>query len=94
MYLMLVMATVGIVHGYFSTQLSGYGMLFGYLGANNRAANDPSVLRITEKVPSSAFSWLKAPSSNCRSSCSRSTSVFTFKTLCKIGAETKHSKLT
>ena len=35
-----------------------------------RAANDPSVSTITEKAPTRAFSWLKAP-----------TSAFTFKTL-------------
>ena len=35
-----------------------------------RAANDPSVLTITEKAPTKAFSWLKVP-----------TSAFTFKTL-------------
>ena len=34
-----------------------------------RAANDPSVSTITEKAPTRAFSWLKAP-----------TSAFTFKT--------------
>ena len=28
-----------------------------------RAANDPSVFTITEKVPTGAFSWLKAPTS-------------------------------
>ena len=36
-----------------------------------RAANDPSVLIITEETPTSAFSWLKV-----------STIAFTFKTLC------------
>ena len=35
-----------------------------------RAANDPSVFTITEKAPTRAFSWFKAP-----------TSAFTFKTL-------------
>ena len=35
-----------------------------------RAANDPSVLTITEKAPTRAFSWLKVPTS------------LTFKTLC------------
>ena len=35
-----------------------------------RAANDPSVVTITEKAPTRAFSWLEAP-----------TSTFTFKTL-------------
>ena len=35
-----------------------------------RAANDPSVFTIREKVPTRAFSWLKVP-----------TSAFTFKTL-------------
>ena len=35
-----------------------------------RAANDPSVFTITEKAPTRAFSWLKAP-----------TSAFTFNTL-------------
>ena len=28
-----------------------------------RAANDPSVFTITEKAPTSAFSWLKVPTS-------------------------------
>ena len=28
----------------------------------SRAANDPSVITITEKAPAKAFSWLKAPS--------------------------------
>ena len=28
-----------------------------------RAANDPSVLNVTEKAPTRAFSWLKAPNS-------------------------------
>ena len=27
----------------------------------NRAANDPSVLKITEKAPTRPFSWLKVP---------------------------------
>ena len=36
-----------------------------------RAANDPSVVTITEKAPTRAFSWLDAP-----------TNTFTFKTLC------------
>ena len=36
-----------------------------------RAANDPSVVTITEKAPTRAFSWLKA-----------SISAFTCKTLC------------
>ena len=36
-----------------------------------RAANDPPVFIITEKAPTRAFSWFKAP-----------TSLFTFKTLC------------
>ena len=36
-----------------------------------RAANDPSVFAVMEKAPTSAFSWLKVP-----------TSAFTFKTLC------------
>ena len=34
-----------------------------------RAANDPSVFKITDRAPTRAFSWLKAPSS-----------AFTFKT--------------
>ena len=39
-------------------------------GANTRAANDPSVFTITEKAPTRAFFWFKAPNSS-----------FTFKTL-------------
>ena len=42
-----------------------------------RAANDPSVFTITEKAPTVAISWLKAP-----------TSAFTIKTLCLTGALT------
>ena len=41
-----------------------------------RAANDPSVLSITAKAPTRAFSWLKAP-----------TSTFTFKTLLRHSAK-------
>ena len=37
---------------------------------DTRASNDPSVFTITEKAPTRAFSWLKAP-----------TCTFTFKTL-------------
>ena len=41
-----------------------------------RAANDPSVFKITEKAPTRAFSWLKVP-----------TSAFTFKTLLSCGTD-------
>ena len=34
-----------------------------YTRGTNRAANDPSVLTITEKAPTTDFFWLKTPTS-------------------------------
>ena len=63
-------ATVVSYDGMFYLEKPAYVQYLGLISVFCRAANDSLVLTNTEKAPTRAFSWLKAP-----------TSAFTFKTV-------------